>query len=49
MEDIIELLEYVPPIHHDSYHNLTTDEAAPLQHPYHAGFQTEDKDTQEAD
>ena len=48
-KESIELLEYVPPIHHDFYHNLITDEAAPLQHPDDAGFQIEDEDTQEAD
>ena len=37
--DIIELLDYVPRVHHLFFHNLTTDESAPLQHPDDAGFQ----------
>ena len=40
-EYILELLDYVPPIHHLFYKNLDTDESAPLQHPDDAGLQDE--------
>ena len=51
-DDIMSLLDYVPPIHHMFFKNLVTDEEASLQHPDNAGFGPEtdgdeDENTQE--